>query len=106
MVMVTVLGILLLVIVRDRRRNDRNVCHLLFSRFPWRKESSDDNLPISISPSCPTVVGSASTKGFPTIHMTVTPPTPAQAPCEKDEGHELSCSNHSEGMVAYGYATQ
>ncbi|KAG2349335.1 hypothetical protein BDR05DRAFT_955216 [Suillus weaverae] len=111
MVMATVLGILLLVIVRVRRHNDRHVCH---SWFPWSKESSDDDFTVSISPSCPTVVGLTSTKGFPMVHMTVTPPTPAQVPrrphkidpCEKDEvyAHELSCNSYGEGMVAYGHA--
>ncbi|KAG2034262.1 hypothetical protein BDR03DRAFT_965548 [Suillus americanus] len=112
MVMVTVLGILLLVIVRVRRHNDRYACRSLSSRFPRRKESSDGDLTVSISPSRPTVVGLTSTKGFPMMHMTVTPPTPAQAPprphksdsCKKDEVHELSRNSHSEGMVAYGYA--
>ncbi|KAG2358703.1 hypothetical protein BDR07DRAFT_1489134 [Suillus spraguei] len=112
MVIVTVLSILLLVIVRVRRHNDRYSCHV-FSRFPRSKESSDDDSStISISPSCPTVVGLTSTKGFPVMHMTVTPPTPAQAPtrphkidsCEKDEVHELSRISHNEDMVAYGYA--
>ncbi|KAG1843595.1 hypothetical protein DFJ58DRAFT_747852 [Suillus subalutaceus] len=108
MVMVTVLGILLLVIVRVRGHNDRYACRSLFRR----KESSDDDLTVSISPSRPTVVGLTSTKGFPVMHMTVTPPTPAQAPprphksdsCEKDEVHELSRNSYNEGMVAYGYA--
>ncbi|KAG1826728.1 uncharacterized protein BJ212DRAFT_1473961 [Suillus subaureus] len=110
MAMVTVLGILLLVIVRVRRHNDRYACRSLFSRFPRRKESSDDDLTVSISPSCPTVVGLSSTKGFPMMHMTITPPTPAQAPpwphkrdsYEKDEVRQLSRNSHSEGMVAYG----
>ncbi|KAG2066108.1 hypothetical protein BDR04DRAFT_1234170 [Suillus decipiens] len=108
MVIVTVLSILLFVIVRVRRHNDRYSCHA-FSRFPRSKESSDDDSIISISPSCPTVVGLTSTKGFPVMHMTVTPPTPAQAPtrphsCEKDEVHELSHISHNEDMVAYLYA--
>ncbi|KAG1778597.1 hypothetical protein EV702DRAFT_1196107 [Suillus placidus] len=112
MVMVTVLGILLLVVVRVRRHNDRHVCHSWFSRFPWSKESSDDDFTVSISPSYPTVVGLTSTKGSPMMHMTVTPPTPAQVPkrahkidpCEKDEVHELSCNSYGDGMVAYGHA--
>lgn len=111
MVMVAVLGILLLVIVRVRRHNDRHACHSFFSRYPRSKESSDDDLTVSISPSCPTVVGLTSTKGFPTMHMTVTPPTPAQGPtrprkidCYEKEVHELSRNSHSEGMVAFGHA--
>ncbi|KAG1832743.1 hypothetical protein EV424DRAFT_1552889 [Suillus variegatus] len=111
MVMVTILGILLLVIVRIRRHNDRYACHS-FSRFPRSKESTDDDSTVSISPSCPTVVGLTSTKGFPIIHMTVTPPTPAQVvtrsdkldSCKKDEVHELPFNSHSDDIVVYGYA--
>ncbi|KAG1754201.1 hypothetical protein EDB19DRAFT_2034748 [Suillus lakei] len=108
MVLVTALGILLLVIVRVRRHNDH---HTRRSRFPQSKESSGDDLTVSVFPSCPTVVGHTSTKGFPVMHMTVTPPTPAQVPArphktdprENDEVHKLYRNNRSEGMV-YGYA--
>ncbi|KAG1903977.1 uncharacterized protein F5891DRAFT_1171201 [Suillus fuscotomentosus] len=111
MVMITILGILLLVIVRIRRHNDCYACHS-FSRFPRSKESTDDDSTVSISPSSPTIVGLTSTKGFPIIHMIVTPPTPAQVltrsdkldSCNKDEVHELPFNSHSDDIVVYGYA--
>ncbi|KAG0705227.1 hypothetical protein DFH29DRAFT_1077825 [Suillus ampliporus] len=111
MVIVTVLGILLLVTVRVHRHNDRHACHSWFSRFHQSKESKEDDLTVSVSPSRPTVVGRTSTKGFPVMHMTVTPPTPAQIPsrppktdpCEKVQVHKLSRNSCSEGVV-YGYA--
>ncbi|KAG2061407.1 hypothetical protein BDR06DRAFT_1001715 [Suillus hirtellus] len=109
MVMVTILGILMLVIVRIRRHNDRYACHS-FSRFSRSKESTDDDSTVSISPSCPTVVGLTSTKGFPIIRMTITPPTPAQVltrsdkldSCKRDEVHELPFNSHSDDIVVYG----
>ncbi|KAG1756230.1 uncharacterized protein EDB91DRAFT_1342000 [Suillus paluster] len=111
MVIITVLGILLLVTVRVRRRDERHARHSWFSRFPRSKESSGDDLTVFVSPSRPTIVGRTSTKGCPVIHMTVTPPTPAQIPsrspkadpCETGEVHKLSRDSCSEGVV-YGYA--
>ncbi|KAG2149188.1 hypothetical protein DEU56DRAFT_908894 [Suillus clintonianus] len=108
-VMITVLGILLLVIVRVHRSNDRDARHSWFSGFPRSKESSGEYLTDSLS--CPTVVGLASTKVFPVMHVTVTPPTPARVPTlphksdpyEKVEVYKLSRNSRSEGMV-YGYA--
>ncbi|OAX34688.1 hypothetical protein K503DRAFT_868758 [Rhizopogon vinicolor AM-OR11-026] len=81
-IIITILTVILLVSVRVRNRdhNDHLVRPSQFSIFPRSKASLEHDLTVFISPSRPTVVGRTSTKGYPVIHMTITPPTPAQLP--------------------------
>ncbi|KAJ8590356.1 hypothetical protein M405DRAFT_816340 [Rhizopogon salebrosus TDB-379] len=80
-VVITILSILLLIIVRVRSHNDSLACPS-FARFPRSKDSLEDELTVFVSPSRPTVVGRTSAKGYPVIHVTITPPTPARVPSD------------------------
>ncbi|OJA12678.1 hypothetical protein AZE42_10987 [Rhizopogon vesiculosus] len=92
-IVITILTIILLVGVRVRNRdhNDHLARPSQFPIFPRSKASLEHDLTVLISPSRPTVVGRTSTKGYPVIHMTITPPTPARLPSGRtllDEVHK------------------